>query len=167
MEELIFSPVPNEQRPINQYIELRNLFIFSWATEGYFKLNRNLILSWFISLPLFIIIETGSYYLRNDIIKLISISFTSCTLIPLLILFRQYLGWNYILMRLSSKYISYEESDWHDGQTWQKPETWKLRDLLIANNEVTPILNTLRLSIKRLLIIIFSLCIFTALVIYS
>ena len=27
--ELIFSPVPNDQRPINQYIELRNLFIFS------------------------------------------------------------------------------------------------------------------------------------------
>ena len=123
MQEVIFSPVPNDQRPINQYIELRNSFIFSWASKGYFILNRNLIFCWIICLPMFLVIETGSYNLRNDIIKLITIAVTASTSIPLLILFRQYLGWNYISMRLSSNYISYEESDWHDGQIWQKPET--------------------------------------------
>ena len=69
-------------------------------------------------------------------------------------------------MRLLSSYISYEESDLHDGQKWEKPETWKSRDLLIANHEVLPILNTLKLSIKRLLIIILTMAIFTALISY-
>ncbi len=161
MKELIFSPVPNEQRPINQYIELKSAFIFSWASKESFHLYRNLTISWFIFLPIFIIIETGSYNFKSDFIKLIAISITSCTIVPLLILFRQYLGWSYISNRLLSDYISYEESDWHDGQSWQKPEIWKSRDLLIATNEVYPILRTLRLSIKVLLILVLNLSVFT------
>ena len=166
MKEVIFSPVPNEQRPINQYIELKNSFIFSWAVDGSYKLYRNLILSWFIFLPLSIIIETGSYNLRNNIIALILTALTSCTFVPLIILFRQYLGWSYVSRRLLSDYISYEESDWHDGQTWQKPDQWKSRDFLIATQEVSPILNTLKKSIKSLLIITLNLSAITFLLFY-
>ncbi len=132
MKETIFSPVPNSQRPINQYLELKSSFIFSWASSGYILLYRKLILSWLLFLPIFIIIETGSYTLRNNILELTSISVTSCTFVPLIILFRQYLGWSYISKRLLSDNISYEESDWHDGEIWRKPESWRSRDFLIA-----------------------------------
>ena len=76
MEDNIFSPVPKEQRPLNQYIELKNSFIFSWASNGYLYLYRNLILSWLVSLPIFITIGTGSFYLSNDFLKLITFDFS-------------------------------------------------------------------------------------------
>ena len=51
-------------------------------------------------------LESGTNF---DFIKLTLIALTSCTLVPLIILLRQYLGWAYISRRLLSDYISYEE----------------------------------------------------------
>ena len=149
MEENTFSPVPNNQIPHQEFIELKNSLFFSWPSKTIFTLYKSLFIFWLISYPLFFLVSSGSFYLQSNTFMLISVSFLVSIFTPLVLLFRQYLGWNYISMRLLATYISYEESDWHDGQNWQKPETWKARDLLVANNEVSPILNTIKFSIKR------------------
>ena len=115
---------------------------------------KNLSLSWLLTLPIFIIISTGSYSLKGDIAKIIIISSISSLIVPLTILIRQFLGWNYICTRLRSHYIFYEESDWHDGQVWQKPIIWKVRDNLIATQEVSPILLLIRKITVRLLLLL-------------
>ena len=53
-----------------------------------------------------------------------------------------------------SENIEYEESGWYDGQVWEKPIDWRAKDLLIAQHQVKPILNHL-----KMLVIIFSSCI--------
>ena len=135
-------PVPREQQPTNEFIELSKSVIFSWP-----KTKKSLIgiLSkiWIGSFVLFLIISSGSIYFKTSLLKYILLSFFSSLSIPILITVRLYLGWNYVFKRLTSEKVEYEESGWYDGQVWIKPLTLKEKESLIASIEVKPILKNL------------------------
>ena len=135
-------PVPKEQQPINEFIELSKSTIFSSP-----KTKKTLILVlikfWVISFAIFLIISSGSVYFKTSILKYILLSFFSSLSIPLLISIRLYLGWNHVFKRLISERVEYEESGWYDGQVWIKPLVLKEKESLIASIEVKPILKNL------------------------
>ena len=135
-------PVPREQQPTNEFIELSKSIFFSWP-----KTKKSLILVlikfWVCTFVLFIVISSGSIYFKTSILKYTLISFFSSLTIPLLISIRLYLGWNHVFKRLTSERVEYEESGWYDGQVWIKPLDLKEKESLIASIEVKPILNNL------------------------
>jgi len=135
-------PVPREQQPTNEFIELSKSIIFSWP-----KTKKSLILVlikfWLGAFFLFLTISSGSIYFKTFLLKYTLISLFSSLSIPLLISIRLYLGWNHVFKRLKSERVEYEESGWYDGQVWIKPLTLKERESLIASNEVKPILNNI------------------------
>ena len=135
-------PVPLEQQPTNEFIELSNSIIFSWP-----KTKKSLIIVlfkfWVGTFILFLVISSGSIYFKTSIFKYILLSLFSSLSIPLLISLRLYLGWNHVFKRLNSESVEYEESGWYDGQVWIKPLVLKERESLIASNEVKPILKNL------------------------
>ena len=135
-------PVPKEQQPTNEFIELSKSNIFSWP-----KTKKSLIIVlfkfWLGTFILFLVISSGSIYFKTYILKYILLSFFSSLSIPFLISLRLYLGWNHVFKRLNSECVEYEESGWHDGQVWTKPLVLKERESLIASNEVKPILENL------------------------
>ena len=135
-------PVPREQQPTNEFIELSKSIIFSWP-----KTKKSLILVlvkfWVGTFLLFILISSGSIYFKTSIFRYILLSFFSSLTIPLLISIRLYLGWNHVFKRLTSEKVEYEESGWYDGQVWTKPIVLKEKESLIASIEVKPILRNL------------------------
>jgi len=135
-------PVPSEQQPTNEFIELSKSKIFCWP-----KTKKSLILIlikfWVGAFLLFLVISSGSVYFKTSILRYILLSFFSSLSIPLLISIRLYLGWNHVFKRLLSEKVEYEESGWYDGQVWEKPLTLKEKESLIASIEVKPILNNL------------------------
>ena len=135
-------PVPLEQQPTNEFIELSKSVIFSWP-----KTKKSLIIVlfkfWIGTFILFLVISSGSIYFKKSILKYILLSFFSSLSIPFLISLRLYLGWNHVFKRLNSESVEYEESGWYDGQVWVKPLVLKERESLIASNEVKPILKNL------------------------
>ena len=135
-------PVPREQQPTNEFIELSESKIFSWP-----KTKKSLILIlikfWVVAFVLFLVISSGSVYFQTSLLKYTLLSFFSSLSIPLLISIRLYLGWNHIFKRLSSEKVEYEESGWYDGQVWEKPLNLKEKESLIASIEVKPILKNL------------------------
>ena len=135
-------PVPREQQPTNEFIELSKSIIFSWPKT---KKSLILVLSkfWIITFAIFLVISSGSIYFKTYILKYILLSFFSSLSIPLLISIRLYLGWNHVFKRLTSEKVEYEESGWYDGQVWIKPLVLKEKESLIASNEVKPILKNL------------------------
>ncbi len=147
-------PVPREQQPTNEFIELSKSKIFSWP-----KTKKSLILTlikfWIGAFVLFLVISSGSVYFKTSLLKYILLSFFSSLSIPLLISIRLYLGWNHIFKRLTSEKIEYEESGWYDGQVWEKPLVLKEKESLIASIEVKPILKNLiqTLSIISVLVL--------------
>ena len=135
-------PVPREQQPTNEFIELSKSVIFSWP-----KTKKSLILVlikfWIGAFILFIVISSGSIYFKTSLLKYILLSFFCSLSIPLLISIRLYLGWNHVFKRLKSERVEYEESGWYDGQVWQKPLVLKEKESLIASIEVKPILKNI------------------------
>ena len=145
-------PVPKEQQPTNEYIELSNSMFFSLPKSNK-KYTLVLLSIWAIFFLLFLIISSGSVYFSENNLKYILISLFSSLSVPLLISIRLLLGWNHIYKRLISEKVEYEESGWYDGQIWIKPIQLKERESLIASLEVKPILN----KISQITSIIFSL----------
>ena len=135
-------PVPLEQQPTNEFIELSKSVIFSWPKT---KKSLTIVLFkfWIGTFILFLVISSGSIYFKKSILKYILLSFFSSLSIPFLISLRLYLGWNHVFKRLNSESVEYEESGWYDGQIWLKPLVLKERESLIASNEVKPILKNL------------------------
>ena len=135
-------PVPREQQPTNEFIELSKSRIFSWP-----KTKKSLILIlvkfWLVAFVLFLIISSGSVYFKSSLLRYILLSFFSSLSIPLIITIRLYLGWNHVFKRLTSERVEYEESGWYDGQVWIKPLALKEKESLIASIEVKPILKNL------------------------
>ena len=135
-------PVPREQQPTNEFIELSKSKIFSWP-----KTKKSLILIlvkfWVGAFVLFLVISSGSVYFKTSLFKYILLSFYSSLSIPLLISIRLYLGWNHVFSRLISEKVEYEESGWYDGKVWEKPLFLKEKETLIASIEVKPIIENL------------------------
>jgi len=135
-------PVPREQQPTNEFIELSKSMFFSWP-----KTKKSLILVlikfWLGAFVLFLVISSGSIYFKTSLLKYVLLSFFSSLSIPLLISLRLYIGWNHVFKRLTSERIEYEESGWYDGQVWIKPLILKEKESLIASVEVKPILKNL------------------------
>lgn len=78
------------------------------------------------------------------------------SMILLVSLVRLYLAWSYIMHRLLSAIVSYEESGWYDGQVWIKPSKVLMQDRLIGMYEVVPLLKLVRgfLSVIVLLFLV-------------
>ena len=135
-------PVPREQQPTNEFIELSKSKVFSWP-----KTKKALILVlikfWVGAFILFLVISSGSIYFKTSLLKYVLLSIFCSLSIPLLISIRLYLGWNHVFKRLISEKVEYEESGWYDGQVWEKPIALKEKESLIASIEVKPILKNL------------------------
>jgi len=135
-------PVPKEQQPTNEFIELSKSKIFSWP-----KTKKSLVIVlikfWVATFVLFLIISSGSIYFKSSLLRYTLLSFFSSLSIPLLISIRLYLGWNHVFKRLNAERVEYEESGWYDGQVWIKPLVLKEKESLIASIEVKPILKNL------------------------
>ena len=135
-------PVPREQQPTNEFIELSKSNFFSWP-----KTKKSLIFVlikfWIVAFVVFLVISSGSVNFEKFILKYTLLSFFTSLSIPLLISIKLYLGWNHVFKRLTSEKIEYEESGWYDGQVWIKPLVLKEKESLIASIEVKPILKNL------------------------
>ena len=135
-------PVPRNQQPTNEFIELSESGIFSWP-----KTKKSLVVAlikfWVCSFIIFLVISSGSIYFKTSLLKYILLSFFCSLSIPLLISIRLYLGWNHVFKRLTSERVEYEESGWYDGQVWIKPLVLKEKESLIATIEVKSILKNL------------------------
>ena len=148
-------PVPREQQPTNEFIELSKSIIFSWPKT---KKALILVLSkfWLAAFVLFLGISSGSIYFKTSVFKYTLISFFSSLIIPLLISIKLYLGWNHVFKRLNSEKVEYEESGWYDGQVWTKPIVLKEKESLIASIEVKPILKNINQIVSIILVLAIS-----------
>ena len=144
-------PVPKDQQPTNEFIELSKSKIFS-LPKSKKSFSFILIKYWLGTFIVFLVISSGSVYFETSTLKYILLSFFSSLSLPFLFSLRLYLGWNHIFKRLTSEKIEYEESGWYDGQIWIKPLNLKEKESLIALLEVKPILKNLIQTISLITI---------------
>ncbi len=137
-------PVPKEQQPLNEYVELKEAFFYRWAKLARSQYLRVLLLMWLgftvIFSPVALSIEPPSRHLWQ-FICVASIGGAVGLVLPVLLLLS---GWSHVKQRLDSAKIFYEESGWYDGQTWEKPEADLVKDRLLVAYEIKPVLTRLQ-----------------------
>ncbi len=148
-------PVPKYQRPLTEYNDLKDSFTFSWTKETLYSFIKTLILFLIVLIFFTSIIVTNSHEReRNEVIYVLQIITSALGVFNLWIL-RLYLAWKYIYDRLMNATVSYEESGWYDGQTWDKTNEVLIQDRLIGTYEVLPVIDRLRTVILLSTMVIF------------
>lgn len=146
-KNIIKCPVPFEQRPLNEYLQLKQAFDFNWTITTPQKFFKNsILLIAIISITCVYLVFSNST-IHDNLTKKIVLSSISSTSILTIVFLRVYLGWNYVYHRLIQATIAYEESGWYDGQIWFKPIKVLKQDRLIFYYKVSPILNRLKKTI--------------------
>jgi hypothetical protein len=140
----MICPVPEEQRPLNEYLSLKEAFLYRWATLSGWQLYRILIgiwlAWWLVAGP----VAASSFSPARHLIEFVCMGSIGATIGLSLPLIRIWLGWIYVKNRLQSDKVFYEETGWYDGQEWQKPEADLAKDRLLVTYEVQPILTKIR-----------------------
>lgn len=137
-------PVPFDQQPLNEYLALKKSLLFSWPDNS---LLYYIYVIYGIFLFLYIICGFLLCYILNylnSFFRLLMIDFLIVDIVCFFLFCRLYLGWSYIVKRLISASIFYEESGWYDGQVWIKTIDMLTRDRLIGFYQVMPFLNRIK-----------------------
>ena len=137
-------PVPQEQRPLNEYQELKESWFFSWGILTWPQYLAKLAWVWGWSCLVSGPIAAASFAPVKYPVQFAISAATGAAFILGLALLRLYLGWFYVRSRLSKPTVVYEESGWYDGQCWRKTPEVLLQDQLIVNYQLEPILKRLR-----------------------
>nr|YP_010619877.1 hypothetical protein PNW48_pgp081 [Symphyocladia marchantioides]WAX03890.1 hypothetical protein [Symphyocladia marchantioides] len=152
-------PVPFDQQPLNEYLSLRDSFLFSWSISsknsficGFVLLFIFLFIFFSISLLLFSNVSNFSQLFLLDLL------FSNIVIFFLFI--RLYLGWSYIIKRLMSATVFYEESGWYDGQIWVKTSDYLVQDRLVGAYQVMPFILRIKYSCISVLLNFFIICLF-------
>ncbi len=144
-------PVPKDQQPLNEYIELKEAFFYRWAKLTRSQYLQTIFLMWLgftvLFAPVAISIESPSRHLVQ-FICVAGIGGSVGLVLPVLLLLS---GWSHVKQRLDSDKVFYEESGWYDGQTWEKPEADLVKDRLLVTYEIKPVLNRLQKTLLGLI----------------
>lgn len=144
MEQSSLCPVPTEQQPVNEYQELKDSWLFRWATLDLSDYVKRLTCvwawSWLIAGPL----AAASFVPQKEPGHFLLCGIAGATIAVALMLLRLYLGWFYVRDRLQRETIFYEESGWYDGQTWTKTPEILARDRLLVTYQIEPIMGRLK-----------------------
>jgi Conserved in the green lineage and diatoms 27 len=119
-------PVPQEQRPVNEYQELKESWFFSWVTLNWSQYLAKLAWVWGWSC-------------------LVSGPVAAASFSPV-----KYPA-QFVLCGAA---VVYEESGWYDGQSWTKTPEVLLQDQLIVNYQLEPILKRLRQTFYGLVLLL-------------
>lgn len=152
-------PVPSDQRPINEYQNLKESCFFRWATLDLRGYLTGMVwlwsLSWLFASP----VAAASFSPARQPEEFVLIASAGASLILCLMLLRLYLGWSYICNRLLRRTVLYEETGWYDGQLWIKPPEEQVKDALIGRYQVQPVLQRLRRTFGFLGLFLFGGCV--------
>jgi hypothetical protein len=173
-------PVPEDQKPLQEYIELKQNPVFNWIFFSKEKYNSNLFLSsgflflssffffsfFFLSkltflAPLASLSETTylSYFFHFSFLKF----FYLIWLIFLFVFCLFFLQIFFTLQNISSHFensrLVYEEGSWYQGKIWEKSFSLMKNEKLIRIHKIEP-------SKKRIQITFFSLFFFVFFVLF-
>ena len=145
---ILLCPVPEDQKPITEYIGLKENYLTNWTTlssSNYSAKSFSFFIFIFIGLSVLTFQERE--FLGDWIVSNIFITLNILILLYSVVIWR----WNEVKKRLNKSRLFYEEASWYDGQVWEKPFVILKNDRLLVTQKIDPVLcrltNTLILLI--------------------
>lgn len=140
--------VPEGQRPVNEYLDMKQAPLFGWGTNEVGLKGLLIRLGIVYSVVFFAVgfpIAGATYTSDGFLLQKICAANVGTIGFMLLLLVRIYSGWGYIGSRLQAKIIEYEETGWYDGNFEPKTEAELKRDQFLFQSDVQPAVDRLKL----------------------
>jgi hypothetical protein len=137
---ILLCPVPEDQKPISEYIGLKENPLTNWTTLSTKNYNAKLF-SFFTSVFILLSILTfqDREFLGDWVLSNLVISLNIILTLYFVIIWR----WNEVKKRLNQARLFYEEASWYDGQIWEKPFIILKNDRLLVSQKLEPVLRRL------------------------
>lgn len=114
----LLCPVPEDQKPINEYIGLKENPLTNWTTLSKRNYSTKVIRFFGSLFSLFSLFTFSQMSFWFDWI----VSNIFWTLLCLIFFYFVLLWrWNQVKSRFNESRLFYEEASWYDGQIWEKP----------------------------------------------
>jgi Conserved in the green lineage and diatoms 27 len=133
----LLCPIPEDQKPMNEYIGLRNNFLLK-IIESITSVSGQTIGFIFFLLLLFLFAPTS--FLSTWMLPFSIFCFTFCFFLLVI----RFLIWKQLQQRFQTCRIFYEEASWYDGQIWEKPLYVLKNDRFLSTQRLEPFLETIR-----------------------
>jgi hypothetical protein len=142
----LLCSIPEDQKPINQYISLKENSLLNWSTFSIFQYKQKIVKSFFLIFFFFFTIEFALFFTNFfDCLKL-TILFTFFFF--LFFIFFTFYRWKEIDNSFSTSRIFYEEESWYDGEIWEKPMSVIKNDKLLGTLKIKPLLKKIKKSLS-------------------
>ena len=156
----LLCPIPEDQKPINQYINLKESNVTRLINLSQKNFLKNIWLL-FLSIFFFIsLIRFDEFYLTNSKFLLCLTNMEISLLFLFLIYFSIYFRWTDLGTKFNKSSLFYEEASWYDGQIWNKPLSIIKNDKLLKLREINPLINKNLIILTIILLIIITLYLF-------
>jgi hypothetical protein len=130
----LLCPVPEDQKPINEYITIKKNSFLNWTTCSLKNYLVKIISGYLFTFPVFLIcFLTLTPFSFFEIVKIFLLS-ANFFFISILI------RWSTINKKLVESRVFYEEASWFDGQIWEKPFFLIKNDKLLSSQKIEPVL---------------------------
>jgi len=149
----LLCPVPEDQKPINDYINIKENSLINWTMSSFKKYVVKVVSGYLLMFPIFLICFLN--LTPFSLVEIIKVFLISSTLFFSIFYFR----WSELNKRLNQSRVFYEEASWFDGKIWEKPFFLIKNDKLLSTQKIQPIL-------KRLFFTIFINLLFLFFIIY-
>ena len=145
---ILLCPVPEDQKPISEYIGLKENPLTNWTTLSTKNYNAK-IFSLFTSIFMLLSLLTfkNQKFWGDWIFSNIVLSLNMLLILYLVVIWR----WNEVKKRLNQARLFYEEASWYDGQIWEKPFIILKNDRLLVSQKLNPVLRRLTSTLISLI----------------
>ena len=141
----LLCPIPEDQKPINEYIGLKKNGFFNWAN---FQRRVSFPLFFLVSFLIGSLFFLQSFLFSRLFLQTILFFATTFFFFFLLLFFR----WKQVKKRFLKSRLFYEEASWYDGQLWEKPSSILKNDRFLSTQQIHPFLEKSRKKIFLALI---------------
>ena len=132
----LLCPIPEDQKPINEYINLKENNFTNWLVVSNKELFKKLFFNFFYFFLSFSLITLNFSFIT---ISSIFFSIKWSLFLLIIVLFLTDNQWKEISKKFNTTRLFYEEASWFDGQIWNKPFSIIRNDRLILINKIKPI----------------------------
>lgn len=138
------APVPSDQRPVNELLQLKDSPMCSWAVKPFPEYLSRLS-AVFLGAVILLggPVSAQTFEPADEPLAFAAASVVGGLIVAGGVTTRLYLAWKYVGDRLLTASLPYEETGWYDGQVFIKPPEVLMRDRLLGMYEVKPALSRL------------------------
>lgn len=136
----LLCPIPEDQKPINEYISLKENNLTNWITLVKRKYIGTLAQLFFTFFLICLTFTFGGIQSVNQLFETIQqTSLISLTILNLLLIYILS-NWKQVDTRFNTSRLIYEEGSWYASEIWEKPISLIKNDKLISTQILQPIL---------------------------